>query len=260
MDIVGADYVREIAPGEILVIDKNGVNSHFFDKRAERAACIFEFIYFSRPDSKIFGENVDKCRRKLGKNLALGDPLEADIVISVPDSSNTAALGYCRRTDLKFELGLIRNHYVGRTFIHPNQNVRDFSVRVKFNPVRGVLKDRRVVVIEDSIVRGTTLRHLVNMIRSAGAKEIHVRVSAPPIISPCYYGMDFPTKKELIASSKSVEEIRQFIGADSLNYLTLEQLLDSVPQSDGGYCCACFDGKYPIPIEDTDKFQYEQQC
>ncbi len=260
MDIVGAEYLREVAPGELLFIDKSGLHSHYFDERAERAACIFEFIYFSRPDSKIFGVNVDKCRRKLGKNLALGDSVDADIVISVPDSSNTAALGYCRRTGIKFELGLIRNHYIGRTFIHPEQNVRDFSVRVKFNPVRGVLRDRRVVVVEDSIVRGTTLRYLVRMIRDAGAAEIHVRVSSPPIISPCYYGMDFPTKAELIASSKSVAEIKDFIEADSLKYLSMEDLIASVPHNEGGYCSACFDGNYPIAIEETDKFQHEKPC
>ncbi|MDZ7338879.1 MAG: amidophosphoribosyltransferase [candidate division KSB1 bacterium] len=258
MDLIDAEYLREVEPGEVLVIDDNGLRSERLPEQAPRAACIFEFIYFSRPDSKIFGENVDKCRRKLGKTLALEHPTEGDIVISVPDSSNTAAVGFSRRSGIKFELGLIRNHYIGRTFIHPDQDVRDFSVRVKFNPVRGVLADRRVVVVEDSIVRGTTLRHLVRMIRAAGAKEVHVRVSSPPIISPCYYGMDFPTRDELIACSRSVEEIRQFIGADTLAYLSMEGMLASVPQDRGGYCHACFDGNYPLPPERASKFQHEQ--
>ena len=258
MDLIGAKYERDIEPGEILVIDKNGLQQFSLKEKAKPAACIFEYIYFARPDSKIFGENVDKCRRKLGKNLALESPVDADIVISVPDSSNTAAIGYTRRSDIKYELGLIRNHYIGRTFIHPHQNLRDFSVRVKFNPVRGVLEGRRVVVIEDSIVRGTTLRHLISMIRSAGAKEVHVRVSSPPIISPCYYGMDFPTKKELIASSKSVDEICAFINADSLAYLSHEGLMKSVPQDGCGYCDACFTGNYTLPLEDTDKYLHEK--
>ncbi len=258
MDLIGAEYLREVEPGEVLIIDEHGLRSEHLPEQAPRAACIFEFIYFSRPDSKIFGENVDKCRRKLGKMLALEHPADADIVISVPDSSNTAAVGFSRRSGIKFELGLIRNHYIGRTFIHPDQDVRDFSVRVKFNPVRGVLADRRVVVVEDSIVRGTTLRHLVRMIRAAGAKEVHVRVSSPPIISPCYYGMDFPTRDELIACSRSVEEIRRFIGADTLAYLSLEGLLASVPQDRGGYCHACFDGKYPLAPEPAGKLQHEE--
>ncbi|HNY92333.1 MAG TPA: amidophosphoribosyltransferase, partial [bacterium] len=227
------------------------VESHRFAPLTPRHACIFEFVYFSRPDSRIFNENVDRVRRRLGKNLALESPAEADIVISVPDSSNTAAVGYSRRTGIKFELGLIRNHYVGRTFIHPQQDMRDFNVRIKFNPVKGVLQDRRVVVIEDSIVRGTTLRQLVSLIRQAGAREVHVRVSSPPIISPCYYGMDFPSTSELIAAHKSVEEIRAWLQCDSLAYLSLEGLLKSVAHDDEGYCAACFTGEYPIPVEDN---------
>ncbi|MDZ7373261.1 MAG: amidophosphoribosyltransferase [candidate division KSB1 bacterium] len=257
-DLIGAQYIREIEPGELLVIDEDGPRSYRLPVEAERRACIFEYVYFSRPDSVIFSENVDKCRRKLGKNLALEQPADADIVISVPDSSNTAALGYARRTGIKFEIGLIRNHYIGRTFIHPSQTLRDFSVRVKFNPVRGVLEGRRVVVVEDSIVRGTTLRQLVGMLRRAGAREVHVRVASPPIISPCYYGMDFPTKQELIAANMTVEEIREFIGADSLAYLSVEGLLGAVPHDKGGYCTACFTGEYPVPPEaGIDKYQLE---
>jgi len=257
-DLLDAKYVREVEPGEIVVFDHNGVCTDFLEEKAERAACIFEFVYFSRPDSKIFEENVDRARRRLGKNLANEKPAQADIVISVPDSSNTAALGYSRNSGIKFEIGLIRNHYIGRTFIHPEQGVRDFNVRIKFNPVKGVLNGRRVVIVEDSIVRGTTLKNLVRLVRKAGAKEVHVRVSSPPIISPCYYGMDFPTKKELIAANHSIEEIKEYLEADSLEYLSLEGLLKSVPHEKGGYCTACFTGKYPLIPEDLmDKFSYE---
>lgn len=260
LDLIGAEYIREIEPGEILVLDEQGVHSFWLKEKAERRACIFEYVYFSRPDSKIFNENVDKARRKLGKNLALEHPADADIVIAVPDSSNTAALGYTSRSGIKFEIGLIRNHYVGRTFIHPEQAVRDFNVRVKFNPVEGVLRGRRVVVVEDSIVRGTTLKQLTQMLRRAGAKEVHVRVSSPPIISPCYYGMDFPTKEELIAHNKTVEEIREYLGVDSLGYLSLEGMVHAVSDSQKGFCDACFTGNYPIPPEEgVTKFQYEDK-
>jgi amidophosphoribosyltransferase len=211
--------------------------------------CIFEFIYFSRPDSRIFSDYVDKTRRRLGRRLAIEHPADADIVISVPDSSNTAALGYSEESNIKFELGLIRNHYIGRTFIQPQQVIRHFNVKVKFNPVGGVLKDKRVVVVEDSIVRGTTLRVLTQLIRKAGAKEVHVRVSSPPIVNPCYYGMDFPTKEELIANSMTVHQIREHLGVDSLGYLSHEGLLNAVSPKGAGYCSACFGGKYPVPID-----------
>ena len=259
MDLLSADYLRDVHPGELLVIDEGGVRSESIDGERRRAYCIFELVYFSRPDSRIFGEYVDKTRRKLGKKLAEEWPAEADIVISVPDSSNTAALGYAHRSGLKFELGLIRNHYIGRTFIQPQQAIRHFNVKVKFNPVGGVLDGRRVVVVEDSIVRGTTLKMLAHHIRKAGAKEVHVRVSCPPIRYPCYYGMDFPTREELIASSKSVEEIREYLGVDSLGYLSLEGLLGSVPQDGLGYCTACYSGEYPVPIEEViSKTQHEK--
>jgi len=260
LDLLRADLLRDIQPGELIEIHDGKVESHLFSPSKPRHACIFEFIYFARPDSRIFNENVDRVRRKLGKILALESPADADIVISVPDSSNTAALGYSRRSNLKFELGLIRNHYVGRTFIHPQQDLRDFSVRVKFNAVRGILRDRRVVVIEDSIVRGTTLRQLVRLIRHAGAKEVHVRVSSPPIISPCFYGMDFPSRSELIAAHKSVEEIETYLECDSLAYLSLDGLLKSVMHDDGGYCTACFTGDYPLPVEeDYNKHLHENK-
>lgn len=259
LDLVGAEYIREVEPGEILVIGENGLETAWLHEKAPRCACIFEYVYFSRPDSKVFNENVDRARRKLGKNLALEHPADADIVISVPDSSNTAALGYAQRSGIKFEIGLIRNHYVGRTFIHPEQSERDFKVRVKFNPVEGVLRGRRVVVVEDSIVRGTTLKQLTKMLRRAGAKEVHVRVSSPPIISPCYYGMDFPTKEELIAANKNIEEIKEFLGVDSLGYLSLEGMVSAVSNGNRGFCDACFTGNYPIlPEEIVKKEQHEE--
>ena len=250
LDLVGAEYIRDVKPGEMLSIGPEGEQVFEIERTEPTAHCIFEFVYFSRPDSQIFGEYVDKARRKLGKNLALEHPADADIVISVPDSSNTAAIGYSRRTGIKFEIGLIRNHYIGRTFIQPSQEMRDFNVRIKFNPVGGVLKDRRVVIVDDSIVRGTTLKRLVEMVRRAGAKEVHVRVSSPPIKYPCYYGMDFPSREELIANEKEVEEIREYLGVNSLGYLSLAGMLAAVPNSDRGYCTACFSGQYPIPVQE----------
>ncbi len=258
LDLLGGRYVRDVEPGEIIVLNKEGVHSHKLDIQTKRTACIFEFVYFSRPDSRIFNDNVDRARRRLGKNLALEDNLDADIVISVPDSSNTAAVGYSRRSGIKFELGLIRNHYVGRTFIQPGQGMRDFKVRVKFNTVNGVLKGRRVVLVDDSIVRGTTLKNLVGMIRKAGAAEVHVRISSPPITSPCYYGMDFPTKSELVANRMNPDELCKYVAADSLKYLSVQGLLKSVSHDKGGYCTACFSGDYPIlPEKIGDKHDME---
>jgi amidophosphoribosyltransferase len=260
LDLIGATVQRDVRPGELIHVDSNGVETVQFDPNPTLHQCIFEFVYFSRPDSRIFGDFVDKTRRKIGKNLALECPASGDIVISVPDSSNTAALGYAIKSNLPFEIGLIRNHYIGRTFIHPYQPMRDLNVRIKFNPVGGVLNKRNVIVVEDSIVRGTTLKKLTRMIRQAGAKEVHVRVSCPPIRYPCFYGMDFPTRGELIAAWHSVEEIRRFLDADSLEYLSVEKLLESMPEENHGYCTACYTGKYPIPItEDNGKFSLEQQ-
>ncbi len=255
LDILGAEYVRDLQAGEIVTVDAAGPHYEMLHTHMPKPAhCIFEFVYFSRPDSKIFGDNVDKARRKLGKNLAEEFPVDADIVISVPDSSNTAAVGYSRRSGVKFELGLIRNHYVGRTFIHPLQSSRDQKVKLKFNAVEGVLRDRRVVVIDDSIVRGTTLKPLISMIRKAGAKEVHVRISSPPVKSPCYYGMDFPTREELIANRMDKTALCKEINADSLEYLSMDGLLSAVPQDHHGYCTACFSGQYPLPVDgDKDK-------
>ncbi len=251
LDIIGSEYVRDVEPGEIITIDKNGVNSIKPFKKQKKLFCIFEYIYFSRPDSIIFGECVDKTRRKIGKTLAEEHPVDADVVISVPDSSNTAALGYARTSGIPFEIGIIRNHYIGRTFINPSQVTRNASVRIKFNPVRGVLEGKKVVVVEDSVVRGTTFRKITRLLRGAGAKEIHLRISSPPIISPCFYGMDFPTSEELLASNMSVEEIRQHMDVNTIGYLSLEGLLKSVPDGDNSYCTACFSGKYPTHLPET---------
>lgn len=248
LDIIGAEYVREVEPGEIVIIDPNGLRSIKAFPVQGPHFCIFEYIYFSRPDSFIFGECVDTVRRNIGKTLAEEHPVDADIVISVPDSSNTAALGYAHASGIPFEIGLIRNHYIGRTFIHPSQVTRDAKVRIKFNPVRGVLEGKRVIVVEDSIVRGTTFKKITTLLRSAGAKEIHLRVSSPPIVHPCFYGMDFPTREELLASKWSIEDIRQFMGVDTLGYLSLEGLKKSVPNGRNHYCAACFSGEYPTSI------------
>ena len=268
-DIIGAEYLRDVRPGEMIVINEESLRSgeprsiRIGKSVPEPRHCIFEYIYFSRPDSKIYGENVDKVRRKLGKLLAQESPVRPDgeddkvIVISVPDSSNTATLGFVTESqksgdDVRVEIGLIRSHYVGRSFIQPDQSDRELKVKTKFNTVKGVLKGRKVVIVDDSIVRGTTSRQLVKLIREAGPKEIHFRVTAPPIRFPCYYGMDFPSKEELIANrcDNNVERIREQIGVDSLRYLSLEKLLEAAPAEDGRhYCTACFSGQYPVPID-----------
>jgi amidophosphoribosyltransferase len=260
LDMVGAELVREIAPGEMVVIDGSGVKSYpkALAPKPVRA-CVFELIYFSRPDSEVFGESVDQIRRRLGQRLAEEHPAPADMVISVPDSSNSAALGYSEASGIRFELGLIRNHYVGRTFIAPQQVKRDFGVNLKFNAVRSILEGKRVVVVDDSIVRGTTSRSLVAMLRSAGAREIHLRVSSPPIGWSCYYGIDTPNRKELIASSHTVEEIRKYLHVDSLGYLSMEGLRSCVSNPDE-HCYACFDGKYSEWYgEPLDKLAMEQR-
>ena len=259
-DLIEAEYIRDVKPGEMLIVDKKGMKSRQVIEKTTPKHCVFEFVYFSRPDSQIFGEYVDKTRRKLGKNLAEEKPSEADIVISVPDSSNTAALGYSARSEAKYEIGLIRNHYIGRTFIHPKQKIRDMNVLIKYNTVGGVLNDRRVVMVDDSIVRGTTIKGLVKRIRKAGAKEVHIRVTSPPIKYPCYYGMDFPTKEELIANGRSVSEIAKYLGVDSLEYLSLEMMLNAMPKDNGqNYCTACFDGNYPVSIKECLTKEKEQK-
>jgi amidophosphoribosyltransferase len=247
-DMLGAKYIRDVNPGEIIVIDGDGLKSYDILKEQKHAFCIFEFIYFSRPDSIIYGVNVDKVRRRLGRQLAREHPVDADIVISVPDSSNTAALGFSEASGIRYDIGFIRNHYVGRTFIQPEQKIRDLDVRKKFNVVRGVVNKKKVVVVDDSLVRGTTSGKLSSMLREAGAKEVHLRLSSPPIISPCFYGIDMPTKKELAASYKSVKAIGRKLGVDSIGYLSLDGMLSlpSLPHDE--FCTACFTGKYPIKI------------
>ena len=250
LDILNAQYVREIEPGEMVVIDEHGICSHRIGSAAPRAECVFEHVYFARPDSNCFGRGVNAVRVELGRALAREHPVEADIVMSVPDSSNGAALGYSRESGIPLDHGLIRNHYVGRTFISPTQTMRDLGVRLKFNVVRETLQGKRVVVVDDSIVRGTTSRNLMGMIRDAGASEIHFRVSSPPVTNPCFYGIDMPTPEELAAHGRTVDEIREMIGVDTLGYLSAEAMLTVVRGPGGkGACSACFTGEYPIPFK-----------
>jgi len=255
-DLIGAIYEREVKPGELVVVGPEGMTSRFYASAAPQSSCIFEHVYFSRPDSLVFGRAVQESREELGRQLAREAPAEADIVVPVPDSGVTAAMGYASESGIPFRFGLIRNHYIGRTFIEPRQTVRDFGVKLKLNPVRSLLEGKRVVLIDDSIVRGTTSRKIVRMIRNAGAKEVHMRISCPPTISPCFYGVDTPSKKELIAANKSVEEIRDFIGAESLAYLSLEGLKKAC--DDGAqtrYCTACYTGSYPTNWVDVEEIQ-----
>ncbi len=249
LDLVGADYVRDVRPGEMVAIDPHGMHATtVFPEAQPRQHCIFEHVYFSRPDSRVFGEGVDRVRRRIGHRLAEEHPAEADVVIAVPDSSNSMALGYSEASALRYELGLIRNHYVGRTFIQPQQAGRDNSVRVKFNPVREVLEGQRVVVVDDSIVRGTTSRKLVRLLRRSGAREVHFRIGSPPVTHPCFYGIDTPSRRELIAALKTVEEIRDYLGVDTLGYLSLEGLL-GCEREPAHYCRACFTGDYPVEVD-----------
>jgi amidophosphoribosyltransferase len=246
LDIVGATLEREVQPGEIVAVDARGMRTLQLGAAPTLHKCVFEFVYFARPDSKVFGGSVDRARRALGRRLAKEHPAaHADLVFAVPDSSNAAALGYSEESGLPLEHALIRNHYVGRTFIQPTQAGRDAKVKVKYNPVREIVDGKRVVMVDDSIVRGTTTRGLVAMIRNAGAREVHMRVSSPPITGPCWYGIDTPDRNELIAARMSVPDIATAIGVDSLGYISLEGMLESVPGGPGGFCDACFSGKYP---------------
>jgi amidophosphoribosyltransferase len=251
LDLVEAEYVREIEPGEILIIDRHGLKSIRSERVDRKSHCIFELIYFARPDSDVFGQNVYLFRKRQGELLARQFPRQLDFVMPFPDSGNYAAIGYSHASGIPLEMGVIRNHYVGRTFIQPSQNMRDFGVKVKLNPVKQVLKDRTVLVIEDSIIRGTTARTRIKNLRKIGAREIHMLVSCPPHRFPCHYGIDFSTKGELIAAQKSVSEIRDFIGLDSLAYLGVDQLVKAsqIPRED--LCLACFDGHYPVPVDES---------
>ena len=253
-DLIGAEYIRDVKPGELVIVGPEGVSSRFYSTAAPQSSCIFEHVYFSRPDSLVFGRSVQTSREELGRQLAREAGIDADLVVPVPDSGVTAAVGYAAESGLPFRFALIRNHYVGRTFIEPSQSVRDFGVKLKLNPVRSLLEGKRVVLIDDSIVRGTTSRKIVRMIRNAGAKQVHMRISCPPTISPCYYGVDTPSRKQLIAANKSVEEIRDYIGADSLAYLSLEGLKKACGEGDTiSYCSACYTGKYPTDIVDVEE-------
>jgi amidophosphoribosyltransferase len=248
-DLIGARFVREIEPGEIFWVDDEGEHSVFMDrKNVPRAACVFEHVYFARPDSIVFGESVYEVRKRAGRILARENPIDADVVVPVPDSGVPSAIGYSAESGQPFELGIIRNHYIGRTFIQPQQAVRDVGVKIKLNPQTAVLKGKRVVVIDDSLVRGTTSKKIVGLVRAAGAIEVHLRIAAPPTVGPCYYGVDTPEKSQLIAATHSLEEIRQFVGADTLSYLSLKGLSEAVRGEKGGYCLACFDGKYPTSL------------
>jgi amidophosphoribosyltransferase len=262
LDIVGATYERDVEPGEIIAVDASGERSISPFEKKELKRCVFEHVYFARPDSRIFGGSVDRARRELGRRLARECPApDAELVFSVPDSSNSAAIGYAEQSGLPYELALIRNHYVGRTFIQPTQATRDAKVRLKYNAVREVLEGKRVVMVDDSIVRGTTTRGLVSLVRAAGAAEVHMRVSSAPVTGPCYYGIDTPSREELIASDNTLEEIRASLGVDSLGYLSLDGMLESVPGGPEGFCHACFSGDYPTPPPtDPAKLRYGCGC
>ncbi len=258
-DLMKADFVREIEPGEIVIIKGNKLESIFLpgSKEAKKAFCVFENVYFARPDSTIFDDNIYLVRKRLGVQLAKEHPIKADFVMGIPDSGLYAAIGYAQELGLPYEMGMIRNHYIGRTFIQPTQFLRDFRVRVKLNPIQEVIKDKKVVVIEDSIVRGTTSRSRIQELRDSGAKEIHMRISCPPIKSPCFYGIDFPSTGELIAYNKTVQEIADFIKVDSLGFLSLEGML-SVMKKGSNFCSACYTGKYPTAIpRNTNKLKLE---
>ena len=247
-DLIDAEYVRDVEPGEMVRISRSGIESIRFAPEKPRQYCIFEHVYFSRPDSLVFGQQVSESREQLGRLLAREHGVEADIVAPVPDSGVPAAIGYSAESGIPFRMALIRNHYVGRTFIEPEQAIRDFGVKLKLNPVRRMLEGKRVILVVDSLVRGTTSRKIVRLVREAGATEVHMRISCPPTISPCYYGVDTPRRDELIASRHSTEEIRQFLGADSLGYLSLEALRAAVRDREGKYCTSCYTGVYPTEL------------
>ncbi len=249
MDLIEAEFIREIKPGEVLLINENGVQSYFPFRRYESKQCIFEHIYFARPDSFLFGDFVYSVRKRMGQALARQAPVKADLVVPVPDSGNLSALGFSEELGIPYEMGLIRNHYVGRTFIEPQSQIRHFGVKVKLNPVKELIRDKRIVIIDDSIVRGTTSRKIVKMLQNAGAKEVHVRISSPPSLYPCYYGIDTPNREELIASRHTVEETRRFLTADSLEYLSLDNMLEVMEEDKSQFCSACFDGNYPVSID-----------
>jgi amidophosphoribosyltransferase len=246
LDLIDATWVRDIEPGEVFIVGPEGEKSIRPFPPAPKAHCVFEHVYFARPDSYVFGKSVDQVRTELGRRLAAEHPADADVVVPVPDSGVCAATGFAEASGLPLQMGLIRNHYVGRTFIEPHQSIRHFGVRVKLNPVKSILQGRKVVLVDDSIVRGTTSRKIVKMVRAAGASEVHVRISCPPTVSPCFYGVDTPRRSELIGSTHSIDEIRRYIGADSLGYLSLDGLLSAVGSARSSYCTSCYTGEYPV--------------
>jgi amidophosphoribosyltransferase len=251
LDLLGAKYVRDVEPGELIDITKNGIKSYTIDKVKDKAMCVFEYVYFSRPDSRIFGKNVYEIRREMGRQLAreAPPPPGTDMVVPIPDSATVAAMGYAEQSGVRYDMGLIRSHYVGRTFIEPKQSIRDFGAKIKYNAVVEALKDKNIVLIDDSIVRGTTSRKLIRMLKSVGVRQIHMRVSSPPIVSPCFYGIDTPTKKELIAAKLNLEQIRNYLGVTSLAYLSEKGMLEATKMETKDFCTACFNGKYPIQLE-----------
>ena len=258
-DLIDAQYVRDVEPGEMIVIDEDGLRSSHPLPERKQSMCLFEHVYFARPDSLIYGRSVNESRHKMGRRLAREQPAKADIVVPVPDSGTAAAIGYAAESGISFRFGLVRNHYVGRTFIEPKQSIRSFGVRIKLNPVRDLIVGRRVVLIDDSIVRGTTSKKIVQMVREAGAKEIHVRISCPPTISPCYYGVDTPNKSELIAAQMSVDEICSYIGADSLGYLSLEGMIEASGLRRETVCVACWNEDYPTRITPQAETMWERE-
>ncbi|HEY0659050.1 MAG TPA: amidophosphoribosyltransferase [Pyrinomonadaceae bacterium] len=247
-DLIDAEYVREVEAGEMLVIDENGLHSVFPFKEKPKSVCAFEHVYFSRPDSTIYGKSVNQSRHQMGKKLALEHPVEADLVVPVPDSGVAAAIGYARQSGINYRQAIIRNHYIGRTFIEPTQSIRSFGVRLKLNPIKDLIKDQRVILVDDSIVRGTTSKKIVQMVREAGAREVHMRISCPPTVSPCYYGVDTPRKADLIAAQMSVAEVCRYIEADSLGYLSLAGMLEAININENAACVACWNGKYPTLV------------
>src|SRR5438034_4588406 len=253
MDLIGATYLRDVEPGEVLVVSAEGMRSIKPFPPAPLAHCVFEHVYFARPDSYVFGKSVNEVRTNLGRILAREQRIDADVVVPVPDSGVCAAMGFAEEASIPLRMGLIRNHYVGRTFIQPQSSIRHFGVRVKLNPVRSILDGKRVILVDDSIVRGTTSRKIVRMVRAAGAKEVHIRISCPPTISPCFYGVDTPSKSELIAATHTIGEIREFLEADSVAYLSLEGMMSAVGSEKSSYCSSCYTGHYPVecPSDET---------
>ena len=257
MDLIEAEFIREVEPGELILINENGLQSFFPFKKVESKYCVFEHIYFARPDSFLFGEHVYAARKEMGRAMAQESPADADLIVPVPDSGVVSAMGFAEESGIPFEMGLIRNHYVGRTFIEPQSQIRNFGVKLKLNAVKNLISGKRLAIIDDSIVRGTTSRKIVKMLLEAGAKEVHLRISSPPILHSCFYGIDTPHKEELIAHTHSLEETRKYLGADSLEYLSIKKMLEVLQNGKNKFCSACFDGNYPVPI--TDHFSTTQQ-